>query len=147
VNRHAWGVSLLEVAAGHRVLELGCGHGVALSLLSGLGAEVVGLDRSPKMAAAARRRGAGATVVEGMLGEVDLGPPFDRILAVEFPPVLRGSVPPLRPLLAAGGRFVAVAKPLRPDGVAEAIVERLVAGGLDVAEVRTGGDLVAVVAG
>lgn len=151
MNRHAWGVSLLGVEPGHRVLELGCGHGVALALLRDAGAAVVvGLDRSPTMVEAAiRRTGGRAEVVLGSVGEVDLGAPFDRVLAVEFPPVLRGTPPPLAPLLSPEGRFVAVAKPVGGDvrAAGAAVAERLEGSGLAVREVVVDGGLVGVVAG
>src|SRR3989304_190044 len=49
------------VLAGQRVLEIGCGRGVGLEILLGLGAaEVVGFDIDPRMTRLAQERLAGA---------------------------------------------------------------------------------------
>lgn len=56
--------------AGDRVLDLGCGTGDDAMHLSGLGVEVVGIDASPQMVEAARRRGinAGLLAIEDLQG-------------------------------------------------------------------------------
>lgn len=50
-------VSLLGPKAGERILDVGCGDGELTLKLKHAGAEVLGLERSAEMAAAARRRG------------------------------------------------------------------------------------------
>jgi ubiquinone/menaquinone biosynthesis C-methylase UbiE len=84
-------VDALDLRPGHRVLEIGCGHGVAATLVCERldGGRLTALDRSPKMIAAAARRNAGhvrASVAEflvGALEDADLGDRrFDRIFAV-----------------------------------------------------------------
>src|SRR5439155_15822200 len=97
--RLAWAVEQLDVRRGDRVLEIGCGHGVAVTLICERlrGGRVVAIDRSPAMTAAAARRNAAAidsgraTILTTALHDADLGDAcFDKILAVHFPSLLRG---------------------------------------------------------
>lgn len=48
-------VSLLNPRAGERILDLGCGTGHLTAQIAESGAEVIGVDRSPEMVAAARK--------------------------------------------------------------------------------------------
>jgi SAM-dependent methyltransferase len=82
-------VERLGVRDGERVLEIGCGHGVAATYLLGRGARLVAIDRSQKMIEAAARRNAAfvesgaAEFVVASLEDADLGGRrFDAILAV-----------------------------------------------------------------
>src|SRR3954470_16538133 len=63
VQRSRWAVGLLDLKPDDRLLEVGCGPGVALAAARKLTPYVVGVDRSPVMVRRARRR-SGATVVE-----------------------------------------------------------------------------------
>lgn len=80
-------VERLDLRPGHHVLEVGCGHGIAATavlerLTTG---RYVGLDRSPKMIAAAERRTAAAVeagrarFTQAALPDADLGVRFDRV--------------------------------------------------------------------
>ena len=57
----------LDVRAGSRVLDVGCGAGLALPLAADRGADVSGLDASPGLLDYARRRVPGADIVQGDL--------------------------------------------------------------------------------
>ncbi|MEJ1160705.1 SAM-dependent methyltransferase [Prosthecomicrobium sp. N25] len=107
-------VALLAPRSGERVLEIGCGHGVAIGLVLAQAAEarVVAVDRSPAMVAAARRRNAGfgdrVDVVEADLAALDLGGRlFDKIFAVRVGAFARKD---------AGPELAAAARHLAPSG-------------------------------
>ena len=82
----------LDVQPDDRVLEIGCGHGVAASYVCerlGAGGMLVAVDRSPKMIEAAARRNAEhvragrAEFLVAALESLDLGDRrFDTIFAV-----------------------------------------------------------------
>jgi ubiquinone/menaquinone biosynthesis C-methylase UbiE len=113
-------VDELGVEPGDRVLEIGCGHGVAATMICERlgGGRLTAVDRSPKMIAAAAKRNAGY-VAEGRaeflvaeLEELDLGSlRFDKVLAVRValfhrePERAREQV---APWLAPGGVVLAV---------------------------------------
>jgi ubiquinone/menaquinone biosynthesis C-methylase UbiE len=79
-------VDALNVRPGDRVLEIGCGHGVAATYVLERGAHLTAIDRSPKMIAAAARRNARfehAEFLVASLEDVDLGERrYDVIFAV-----------------------------------------------------------------
>src|ERR1044072_15400 len=88
-ERFVWAVHTLEVRPADRLLEVGCGHGVAISpvcerLTTGT---ITAIDRSPKMIEMATRRNrehvdAGRAVLEAVaLEDADLG---DRSFAKVF---------------------------------------------------------------
>ena len=57
-------LDLLQPRPGERILDLGCGDGVLTQKLVATGADVVGVDSSAEMVAAARNRGLDARVVD-----------------------------------------------------------------------------------
>ena len=115
----------LDVQPSDRVLEIGCGHGVAAGyvcerLESG---QLTAVDRSAKMIEAARRRNAEhvdagkAEFLVGELEELDLGKRrFDKVFAVRVglfhrePERARALV---EPWLAPGGTVTSVFDPPR----------------------------------
>jgi cyclopropane fatty-acyl-phospholipid synthase-like methyltransferase len=140
-DRLRWAVDHLDVQPRDRILELGCGHGVAVTLICERldGGVVVGLDRSPKMIAAASKRNAAyvtagrARFITSDVGEAELGDErFDKVLAVRFPPLLRGragaTLATVRDHLVEGGALYVVEHSLAGDRgqeTADAIALRL----------------------
>jgi ubiquinone/menaquinone biosynthesis C-methylase UbiE len=118
-------VEELDIQPGDRVLEIGCGHGVAATFVCERldGGRLTAIDRSPKMIVAASGRNA-ACVTAGKaeflvreLEDLDLGDRrFDRVFAVRVglfhrePERARGLV---EPWLAPGGRVDAFFDPPR----------------------------------
>jgi SAM-dependent methyltransferase len=124
-ERLRWAVQALEVRPTDRLLEIGCGHGVAVSLVCERldGGHILAIDRSPTMIQVAARRNADhvaagrASFQVASLHEADLGDArFDKVFAIHVGVFLRGR--PARELevvgrhLAAGGRFYLMWQPL-----------------------------------
>ena len=57
-------LDLLQPQSGERILDLGCGDGALTEKLVASGAQVVGIDNSPNMVAAARQRGLDARIMD-----------------------------------------------------------------------------------
>lgn len=100
-------VELLAPAAGERILDLGCGDGVLTAAIVETGAEVVGVDSSPGMVAAAHKRGIDARLADAY--ELPFDAEFDAVFSnaalhwmTQPGEVVRGVARALRP----GGRFV-----------------------------------------
>jgi ubiquinone/menaquinone biosynthesis C-methylase UbiE len=116
-------VERLDIRPGDRVLEIGCGHGVAATYVCERldGGRLTAVDRSPKMIAAAARRNAAhveagrAEFLVAALEQLDLGDRrFDKAFAVRVglfhrePERARRLV---EPYLAPGGTLVAIFDP------------------------------------
>jgi cyclopropane fatty-acyl-phospholipid synthase-like methyltransferase len=88
--RNRWTVDLLDPASGERVLEIGCGPGVALKLvLSRASVTATGVDHSALMIAQARRRNAKAaragrlTLIQGTVDDIPAtADPFDKAFSI-----------------------------------------------------------------
>ncbi|MGH8932460.1 MAG: class I SAM-dependent methyltransferase [Egibacteraceae bacterium] len=150
-ERLVWAIDTLALQPDDRILEIGCGHGVAVSLVCErlAGGHVTAIDRSPKMIAMASERNAAhidaglASLHTASLHEADFGNErFDKILAIHVPVFARGE--PTRELaivkdhLAPGGTFHLVNEPLVPDEtepMASALAEVLAANGFTIIDI------------
>src|SRR5512136_32102 len=72
-------LDLLAPVAGERILDLGCGDGALTAQIADKGAQVVGVDSSEDMIAAARARGLDAHVVNG--GALVFEQEFDAVFS------------------------------------------------------------------
>lgn len=119
-GRISWAADLLGVHRGSRLLEIGCGRGIAARVLTpSLGANgYVGIDRSNVAIQAARKLNAEAEgrgiarFMLGALGEADVGGRlFDDILAVNVNAFWTDggeTAAKARPLLKSRGRMLLV---------------------------------------
>jgi SAM-dependent methyltransferase len=123
VRRNRWAVELLQIRPTDRVIELGCGPGVAIAALASRATRglVVGVDHSEVMIRQAHRRNARA-VAEGRVRLVRspverlraADAPFDVALAVNTVGMWIDPTARLRDvgqLLRSGGRIALVSQP------------------------------------
>jgi cyclopropane fatty-acyl-phospholipid synthase-like methyltransferase len=112
--RLAWAVETLAVGPEDRILEIGCGHGGAVSLVCKRlgGGRIVAIDRSATMIALAGRRNAahvaaGKAILRAVaLEAADFGDErFDKVFAVNVSPVWKvpGGLRKIAGLLVPGG--------------------------------------------
>jgi trans-aconitate methyltransferase len=101
-------VAWLDAQPGERILDVGCGDGALTARLAATGAELIGVDASPELLTAARRRGIDAR--EGDAHALPFLREFDAVFSnaalhwMRDPDaVVAGIARALRP----GGRFVA----------------------------------------
>jgi SAM-dependent methyltransferase len=108
----------LKVAAGTRVLDVGCGVGRWSRLLAARGARVTGVDLSPTMIAQAEQRAVADGVADRCrfqvqdLSNLHVGERFDLVLGVTVlqhildPAALRAALAAMTAHLAPGGRMI-----------------------------------------
>lgn len=115
-KRLRWAVDTMAPGPGDRILEVGCGHGVAVTLVSLRleGGTIIGVDRSEKMIAAATRRNRvhvdadRAFLLCTHFPDTGLEPWFDTIYASNVNEFRKRPGPALaevRRLLRPGGRL------------------------------------------
>ena len=100
-------VELLAPRRGERILDLGCGDGALTEALVAAGAEVVGIDASADMVAAARQRGIDARVVDATA--LDFDGAFDAVFsnaALHWMTDADAVIAGVGRALTPGGRFV-----------------------------------------
>jgi ubiquinone/menaquinone biosynthesis C-methylase UbiE len=119
--RNRWTVDLIDPQSGQRVLEVGCGPGVALELcLSRMSVKAVGVDHSQLMIAQASRRNTTAMragrlqLIEGTINDVpgDLAP-FDKLFSINVIQFVDrpAFIARTKALLKPGGTFAATYQP------------------------------------
>jgi ubiquinone/menaquinone biosynthesis C-methylase UbiE len=130
VRRNHWAVELLEVQPTDRVIELGCGPGVAVAAIADRATRglVVGIDHSEVVIGQARRRNAEAMKqgrVRLMQSPVEnlevIDGPFDAALAVNTVGMWPQPTARLREIgrqLRPGGRIALVSQPRCPGATA-----------------------------
>jgi SAM-dependent methyltransferase len=129
VQRSRWAVDLLDLAPDDRLLEIGCGPGVAIAAAAERAAHVVGVDVAAVMIGQARgrnRRAVRAGRVELHVASATdlptLDAPFDKALAVNtvghWDDPAAGLVA-VRNALRPGGVLAVVSQPRCPGATAE----------------------------
>lgn len=115
-ERLLWAVDQLDVQPGERILEIGCGRGVAAQLVCERlgGGHLTAIDRSAVAVAAAEERNrehvraGGATFLQAGLADAVLDGPFDKVFAVNvnvFWLAPRRELEVIRSALARDGRL------------------------------------------
>jgi trans-aconitate methyltransferase len=99
--------SWLAAAPGERILDLGCGDGALTEALATLGADLVGVDASPNMVAAACARGLDARQMDGQA--LSFENEFDAVFsnaALHWMSDADAVIAAVARALKPGGRFV-----------------------------------------
>lgn len=152
-ERIDWALAHLDVQPGDRLLEIGCGRGVAMSILAANLKEghITGLDRSDSAISSASEKNRAAisagkaALVFGTLADFPgTGRPFDRIFAINvnlFWLEAARELAVLRSLLAPKSRLFLFFEPPNADQIAtieRAVAVRLAAAGYVVDKTMTG---------
>jgi cyclopropane fatty-acyl-phospholipid synthase-like methyltransferase len=123
--RQSWAAGVVAPQPGERVLEVGCGHGVLVALLAERAGEVLAVDRSPAMVAAAGRRNRAAVeagrvrLQAAALADADLGSdPFDAVVGFDvrafWDPSQETTWDVVDRVLAPGGRVLVAFSVMTP---------------------------------
>jgi trans-aconitate methyltransferase len=100
-------LDLLQPKKGEQILDLGCGDGALTEKLADMGANVIGVDGSADMVAAARARGLDARVMDGQ--NLSFDREFDAVFsnaALHWMPDAAAVAAGVAKALKPGGRFV-----------------------------------------
>jgi SAM-dependent methyltransferase len=123
--RLRWAVDVLAVAPSERILEIGCGRGVAVELICERlrNGQITGIDRSPIAIAAAKARNRShlrsgkARLLNVALSHAALDERFDKVFAVNVNVFWLGPAKELtaiRQMLAPGARLYVFYEPPSP---------------------------------
>lgn len=124
-ERNAWTVGLLDIQPRERVLEIGCGPGLALAMCADRldQGHIAGLDHSATMLDQARRRNADAIRAGrvslhhgGLEALAELAGPFDKILSANVVQFLPDKAAAFRALFAVTAPAGMVASTYQPRG-------------------------------
>lgn len=102
-------LSLLKHKPGERILDVGCGTGQLTSAIADVGAQVVGLDQSPEMIAAARKNYPELQFEIADIATVSYTSEFDAVFsnaALHWVKDQQGAVRAMARALKPGGRLV-----------------------------------------
>lgn len=122
-SRFIWALELLDIQPDDRILEIGCGHGVALSAIGDMldQGKITGIDRSYDMVELARQKNQGhlksgkAEIQSVSLDRADFGDErFDRAFAINvslFEQRADRDLDTIRAALAPGGRLYVIFQP------------------------------------
>jgi SAM-dependent methyltransferase len=151
LNRHDWAVETLAVMPDDRLLEVGCGHGIAVSLICErlTSGTMTAIDRSPAMVEQAKQRNrehsaSGKAVFQAAsLDRADFGDDrFDKVFAFNVSLFWKRPEPALatvKKLLEPSGALYLFHQPPAwkgtPDEFAAALTEPLGAEGFAVVDV------------
>jgi cyclopropane fatty-acyl-phospholipid synthase-like methyltransferase len=153
-ERFRWAIEVMDPAPSDRLLEIGCGQGVAVSLIASLlfSGSILAIDRSRAMIDRAARRNrehvqSGRASVQAVaLGDADLpGNRFDRVFAINvrlFQSGARNEAELLRRALKPDGSvylFQQHPSQARTEAVTEELRTALIAHGFVVRDVLSKG--------
>ncbi len=125
-DRFSWAVEMLHVDPSDHILEIGCGHGIAISMIAGVlkTGTITAIDQSAAMISKASRKnqGNGAVLLKGTFPDVHMnGHRFDKIFAFNVNVFLKDpgrELLSIKSLLAPEGALYLFFQPPPADGMA-----------------------------